>query len=130
MRKHFEISVGQTCSRRCPSCGADGADRNSGALRYVRPLLLLVALLVCIPAMLVGCGKISGPRFWWDDRNQARVAEGYQLPIDPAADADYGVTRPTDVSGGDLTEDNLRDYRTNLDQEEEKRKSEASLVDF
>lgn len=96
----------------------------------MRTILLLILLSICVPAMMMGCGKISGPRFWWDDRNQARVADGYQLPIEPGAPSDYGIDRPTDIAGGDLTEENLRDYRTNLDQEEEKRKSESSLVNF
>ncbi|MCC8167587.1 MAG: hypothetical protein LIQ31_15975 [Planctomycetes bacterium] len=93
--------------------------------RLIRVIFALVLL-----AVVSGCGRsIGGPRFWWDDRNQARL-EDYELPAAPGAPADFGVDRGAVPSGEDLSEDDLRDYRTNLDQEEEKRKSESSLVDF
>ena len=95
----------------------------------MRKLTVLILVAASALVLMQGCGKIKGPRFWWDDRNQERLAE-YQLPGDPAAAAESGIERSTDASGGDLTEDNLRDYRTNLDHQEEKRKSESSLVDF
>ncbi len=85
-------------------------------------------------ALTQGCGKIDGPRFWWDDRNQNRLSENYDLPPDPAAPNDYGLgpefEAPAEPTGDDLSDDNLRDYRTNLDQEEEKRKSDSSIVNF
>ena len=95
----------------------------------MRRFTILFLLSACALILVQGCGKVKGPRFWWDDRNQERLA-GYELPGDPGAPAETGIERTTDASGGDLSEDNLRDYRTNLDQQEEKRKSEASLVDF
>ena len=88
---------------------------------------ILAAFLAAI--MLSGCGKVKGPRVWWDDRNQERLPD-YALPADPAAPSDEGGDFVSSPSGDDLSEDNLRDYRTNLDQEEEKRKSESSLLDF
>lgn len=92
-------------------------------------------LMFCLAAIAVffasGCSRtVGGPRIWWDDRNQARLDDGYRLPEDPGAAADYGVERHSMASGEDLSEDDLRDYRTNLDQEEERRKSESSLLDF
>lgn len=92
--------------------------------------ICLLLLLALVAASGVGCRKIQGPRFWWDDRNQQRLPEEYHLPADPAAPADTGIERRAEASGEDLSEDNLRDYRTNLDQEEERRKSESSLLDF
>ncbi len=92
--------------------------------------LFQVVLALVLLAVVAGCGRsIGGPRFWWDDRNQVRL-EAYDLPADPGAPADFGVDRVAVPSGEDLSEDDLRDYRTNLDQKEEKRKSESSLVDF
>ena len=93
-----------------------------------KTLLLLPALagLMLFP----GCGKITGPRFWWDDQNQARLPEGYQLPDDPGAPPETGAGRRADPSGRDLSDDNLRDYRANLDQAEERHKSDASLLNF
>ncbi len=92
---------------------------------------LFLACLLCVAGvMLAGCGKVGGPRFWWDDRSQARLPEEYSLPDDPGAPAEAGFERGSTLSGEDLSEDDLRDYRTNLDQEEEKRKSESSLLDF
>ena len=89
--------------------------------------LIVFSALVAVS----GCSRsIGGPRFWWDDRNQERLGDSYQLPDDPGAPSDYGIERQAMPSGEDLSEDDLRDYRTNLDQEEEKRKSEASLLDF
>ncbi len=77
-----------------------------------------------------GCGgPIDGPRFWYDDRNQTRL-DGYALPRDPGAPAEYGRERRAMASGEDLSEDDLDNYRTNLDREEEQRKAGASLVDF
>ena len=94
--------------------------------------ILYVIVFAAAALLAKGCGKIDGPRFWWDDRNQERLPEYYSLPADPAAPADYVGYEPeqADASGEDLSEDNLRDYHTNLDQEEEKRKSESSLLDF
>lgn len=94
--------------------------------------LLLAAVLVSMTAVaLAGCGKVKGPRFWWDDRNQTRMPEDYALPDDVAAAGGGGATeRPASPTGQDLTDDNLRDYRTDMDLEEERRKSEASLFDF
>ncbi len=91
--------------------------------------LVCVLCLSASAALFSGCGTIDGPRFWWDDRNQTRLDE-YDLPEEPGAPADYGTERGSMASGEDLSEDDLRDYHTNLDQEEEKRKSEASLLDF
>lgn len=97
----------------------------------MRKALFLTGLIVAALA-LAGCGrKMGGPRIWWDDRNQRPLPDYYELPRDPGAPADYGLEeRRALPSGEDLSEDDLRDYRTNLDQEEEKRKSGASLVDF
>lgn len=96
----------------------------------MRRLFLIVLAVVAVTVTLSGCGRtIGGPRFWWDDRNQARL-DDYDLPDDPGAPADYGTERRAMASGEDLSEDDLRDYHTNLDQEEEKRKSESSLLDF
>lgn len=96
----------------------------------MRKHLLLATTCVAL-AMLCGCGrKIQGPRIWWDDRNQ-QALDGYELPNDPAASADYGMeSRRAMASGEDLSENDLRDYRTDLDREEERRKSESSLVNF
>lgn len=95
---------------------------------------ILVAIAIAATALvLTGCSRsIGGPRFWWDDRNQERLPDYYQLPADPGAPADYSgyEDEPADPAGEDLSEDNLRNYRTNLDLEEEKRKSESSIVDF
>lgn len=92
--------------------------------------LLLTLCLAALAVSAAGCGSVGGPRFWYDDRNQQRI-DDYDLPMDPAAPADYGTEgRVATPSGDDLSEDDLRDYRTNIDQEEEKRKSEASLLDF
>lgn len=94
----------------------------------MRKTATAILAILLAATMLSGCGKVKGPRFWWDDRTQERLPD-YALPPDPGDPSDEGdfVSSP---SGDDLTEDNLRDYRTNLDQEEEKRKSEASLLDF
>jgi hypothetical protein len=88
---------------------------------------MIFLLALASLAAVSGCGRIDGPRFWWDDRNQARLDE-YQLPSDPGAPPESGLGRRP--SGDGITDDSLRDYRTNLDQEEEKRKSESSLLDF
>ncbi len=95
----------------------------------MRKCILIFLLAATAGFMTAGCGKVDGPRFWWDDRNQERLEE-YALPSDPGAPIDAGIERKATASGEDLSEDNLRDYRTNLDQEEEKRKSDASLLDF
>lgn len=92
--------------------------------------IMIASLCLGIIATLSGCGKIKGPRFWWDDRNQEKVVEGYQLPDEYGAPADHGIEHAAAASGSDLSDNDLRDYRTNLDQAEEKRKSESSLVDF
>ena len=89
---------------------------------------VLAAALALLPAS--GCGKIGGPRFWWDDRVQERLPDGYRLPDDPAAPSETGVDRRSSPSGSDLTEDSLRDYRANRDLEEERRQSESGLFDF
>ena len=92
----------------------------------------LFALLALMGACFVlsGCGRqLGGPRFWWDDRNQAKL-EDYELPDDPGAPADYGTERKAMASGEDISEDDLRDYHTDVDREEEKRKADASLLNF
>ena len=96
----------------------------------MRRLALLFGLAALVLVMNVGCRKVGGPRFWWDDRNQSRLDDSYQLPDDPGAPSDFGIERHAMPSGEDLSEDDLRDYRTDLDREEEKRKSESSLLDF
>ncbi len=89
-------------------------------------LALLAAALLCS-----GCSRtIGGPRFWWDDRNQERLGEEYQLPADPGAPSEEGGDKKSLPSGEDLSGDNLRDYRDNLDQKEERRKGDSSLLDF
>lgn len=94
--------------------------------------LLLGVVLAALTVSLAGCGgKVSGPRFWWDDRTQTRLPDDFQLPVDPGAPATLPEAERTVVaSGEDLTDDNLKDYHTDLDLEEERRKSEASLFDF
>lgn len=95
--------------------------------KHLAVLLVAVVLLMAI----AGCGRrIDGPRFWWDDRQQERLADGYELPADPTAPDELREERTTDASGEDLSEDDLLDYRTDLGQQEEKRKSDSSLVDF
>ncbi len=101
----------------------------------MRITYLKVLFILGLLAWLSGCGSnANAPRFWWDDRNQVRISDNYQLPPDPGASNDYGLSPDfepaADASGEDLSDDHLRDYRTNLDQEEEKRKSDASIVDF
>lgn len=97
----------------------------------MRKMLLLFSL-VAAALLAKGCGSVGGPTFWWDDRNQERLSDGYQLPPDPGAPVDYAgyESDPAMASGEDISEDNLRDFHTDLDLEEEKRKSESSLVDF
>lgn len=98
----------------------------------MRTTLLLIVILLAAPS-LTGCGSVGGPRFWWDDRNQERLPDSYQLPYNPGAPADYAggyESEPAEASGEDISDDNLRDYHTNLDLEEERRKSESSLLDF
>ncbi|MDR1533948.1 MAG: hypothetical protein LBU64_02465 [Planctomycetota bacterium] len=89
-------------------------------------LIAILAILAAFP----GCGKIAGPRFWWDDQAQARLPEDYRLPDDPGAPPGGGSGPGAKSSGRDVSEENLRDYRTNLDLEEEKQKSDAALLDF
>ncbi len=91
------------------------------------PLAALALIAACF--LLSGCGSIGGPRFWWDDRSQTRL-DDYQLPADPAAPADYGTEKRAMASGEDISEDDLRNYRTDVDREEENRKADASLLDF
>ncbi|MDR1520487.1 MAG: hypothetical protein LBU23_10165 [Planctomycetota bacterium] len=91
---------------------------------------LLLPLALAGLALFPGCGKIAGPRFWWDDQSQARLPDDYQLPADLGAPSEAGAGRSADPSGGDLSEDSLRDFRANLDQAEEKQKSDASLLSF
>ncbi len=90
---------------------------------------LCIALLALV--LLGGCGgRIAGPRFWWDDRNQTRLPDDYRLPADVGAPMESGEERKITSSGSNLTDDNLRDYRTDLEQKEEQRKSDASLLNF
>ncbi|MDR0362426.1 MAG: hypothetical protein LBJ46_07070 [Planctomycetota bacterium] len=97
---------------------------------FKKHLLVLFVAAIALAAA-AGCGRrIDGPRFWWNDRAQDRLPEDYALPSDPAAPDELAEERATSASGDDLSEDDLRDYRTNLDQQEEKRKSESSIVDF
>ncbi len=89
-----------------------------------------ILALICASVFLSGCGRsIGGPRFWYDDRNQARL-DDYELPDDPGAPAEYGTERRAMASGEDISEDDLDNYRTDLDKEEEDRKAGASLMDF
>lgn len=91
---------------------------------------LLLFLTTAALFFFSGCSRtIDGPRFWWDDRNQERLAEDYTLPASPG-DEDAKKAIRSAPGGEDLSDDNLRDYRTNIDQKEEQRKKEASLVDF
>ena len=92
----------------------------------MREFMILLSASALL-AVASGCGRVDGPRFWWDDRGQTRVDE-YVLPDDPGAPPEFGLERR--ASGEGVTDDNLREYRTNLDREEEKRKSEASLLNF
>ncbi len=97
----------------------------------MRTLSISILAILAATLLFSGCGRrIDGPRFWWDDRNQARLSDDYRLPDDPGAPSEEGIDRKAEASGEDLTPDNLRDYRDNLDQKEEKRKSESSLLDF
>lgn len=92
--------------------------------------IAILLLFLTLGLLTMGCRRIDGPRFWWDDRSQERLSESYTLPDDPAAPADSGGDERSSPSGSDLTDDNLRDFRTDLDREEEKRKSDSSLLDF
>ena len=96
----------------------------------MRKCLLAFFLVLAAAVTFSGCGKVKGPRFWWDDRTQQRLSADYQLPENPSAPVGEGEDLAADASGEDLSDDSMRDYRTNLDQEEEKRKSESSLLDF
>ncbi|MCC8180445.1 MAG: hypothetical protein LIP23_06000 [Planctomycetes bacterium] len=98
----------------------------------MRKLAIALALILGLGLIVgaAGCGKVGGPRFWWDDRSQTRLPDEYSLPDDPAAPSDPQQDRPAAASGEDLSDENLRDYRTDLDLEEERRKSESSLFDF
>lgn len=99
-------------------------------------LFLLVVLVLSAVFAVAGCGRIDGPRFWWDDRNQTKLPDSFQLPADPGAPAEVpagpmaGSGQPSSPVGADLSENDLRDYRSSLDSEEEKRKNDSSLVDF
>jgi hypothetical protein len=99
----------------------------------MRKIVVLLMLVVLSAATLAGCGReVGGPRFWWDDKGKERLPEDYTLPEDPAAPAEIESDgdRRALPSGEDLTDENLSDYRTDLDKVEEQRKSNASLVDF
>ncbi len=99
-------------------------------MNRLRGIFIFAILAIFGACALSGCGRaIGGPRFWWDDRNQTRL-EDYELPDDPAAPADFGTERRAMASGEDLSEDDLRDYHTDIDREEENRKADASLFDF
>jgi hypothetical protein len=89
---------------------------------------LFLALAVFLP-LVAGCGKIAGPRFWWDDRGQERLEE-YSLPENPGAPSDFGDDRRSAASGEDITDNDIRDYRTNLDIQEEKRQVEDKGIGF
>lgn len=98
----------------------------------MRRFFLMIAVFMT-GVFVSGCSRrIDGPRFWWDDRSQERLSDSYRLPDDPGAPADFvGFEKERALaSGEDLSEDSLRDYHSNLDQEEERRKSGSSLVDF
>ncbi len=93
--------------------------------------IVCLALLIMVAGLVVsGCGKVDGPRFWWDDRNQEKLSDSYQLPDDPGAPAESGFEHKSDPVGSDLSDNALQDYQTNPDRREERRKSESSLVDF
>ncbi len=107
-------------------------ERGRNIMRKVRATYILFAVLalVCACGVFSGCGRrIGGPRFWYDDRNRTRL-DDYYLPDDPSAPAEYGVERRADPSGGDLSEDDLDNYHTDVDREEEDRKADASLLNF
>lgn len=86
----------------------------------MRKIILLLGFTLCFGLFLPGCGKIKGPRFWWDDRTQERLPEDYALPEDPSAPDELGDSKPADPSGEDLTDQNLDDYRTDFDAEEQR----------
>ena len=86
----------------------------------MRTIAALLLFILFSSLLLPGCGKIDGPRFWWDDRTQERLPEDYTLPADPAAPTDSGQERTTDASGEDLTDQDLRDYRTDFDADKQR----------
>lgn len=99
----------------------------------MRKIVVLLMLVVLSAATLAGCGReVGGPRFWWDDKSKERLPEDYTLPEDPAAPAEIETDsdRRALPSGEDLSDEDLSDYRTDLDKAEEMRKSNSSLVDF
>lgn len=98
-------------------------------MRKVMPGLALLVLLI-LSLGLSGCGKIGGPRFWWDDKTQTRLPTDYELPEDPSAPVNTEQERKTVASGEDLTDENLHEFRTDLDLKEEKRQSEEALFGF
>lgn len=96
----------------------------------MRRIILGAAVAAWAATALAGCGKVDGPRFWWDDRTQTRLSEDYRLPDDPGAPGGTELEKPASRSGADLTDQSLDDYRTDMDAKEERRKSEAALFDF
>ena len=85
----------------------------------MRKIAVLLGFAACFGLFLSGCGKIGGPRFWWDDRTQERL-DGYSLPDDPSEPDAAGEEKFADPSGGDLTDQNLDDYHTNFGAEEQR----------
>ena len=93
----------------------------AGKFRLI-PLLLALAAALAVG----GCGKIKGPRFWWDDRNQERLSEDYQLPSDVSAPSEAG-----EAGGGpEVSDQDLDIFNTNVDRVEEKRQIEEKGVNF
>ena len=86
----------------------------------MRTFVLLFALAASFSLFLSGCGDIKGPRFWWDDRNQERLPDGFSLPSDPSEPNELHRERAADPSGRDLTDQDLDDYRTDFDYEEQR----------
>lgn len=114
----------------CQGCSAATAKMTKGMQSMRRLSTFLFLLPAAALLLFAGCSRtIDGPRFWWDDRNQERLPEEYALPANPG-DEDAEKARRTAAGGDDLSDDNLRDYRTNMDQKEEQRKKDSSLVDF
>lgn len=87
----------------------------------MRKYFAVMVVLAFAALGLSGCGKVDGPRFWWDDRNQERLPETYALPADPAAPTESGQEeKKPDASGEDLTDSDLWDYRTDHDAQEQR----------
>ena len=72
-----------------------------------RCILLLILLAFC--AIITGCGRIDGPRFWWDDRNQKRLPDDFSLPENPGA---------TENSNSDADSVSEKDTISNMDEAE------------